>query len=62
MNNFFSLLLIRPLKKKTDISLLKENMDRGTFKKIVDKDPIKKKYDNNIERTDIYEQFVNYLF
>ena len=37
-------------------------MDRGEFKKIVDKDPIKKKYDNNIERTDIYEQFVNYLF
>ena len=37
-------------------------MDRGSFKKIVDKDPIKKKYDNNIERDDIYEQFVNYLF
>jgi hypothetical protein len=31
------------------------------FKKIVDKNKIQKKYDN-IERTDIYEQFVNYLF
>ena len=51
-NNFFSL-LINPAKKNT-VS--------DSFIKIVDKDGIQKKYDNNIERYDIYEQFVNYLF
>ena len=60
-NNFFSL-LINPAKKNTDRSVLKENTVSDSFKKIVDKDGIQKKYDNNIERPDIYEQFVNYLF
>ena len=61
MNNNFFYLLINPEKKNTDLSVLKENIVMDPFKKIVDKNKIQKKYDN-IERTDIYEQFVNYLF
>ena len=62
MNNNFFYLLINPAKKNTDLSVLKGNIVKDLFKKNVNKDKNKKKYDNNMERSDIYEEFVNYLF
>ena len=56
-NNFFSL-LINPAKKNTDRSVLKENTISDSFKKIVDKDGIQKKYDNNIDSMILEKRFL----
>mgnify|MGYP001219160318 CR=1 FL=1 len=63
MDNFFFFIVDKIYKKNTYQPSLKNDTDKSLFKKNVDKDIFKKnKYDNNIEDSDIYEQFVNYLF